>query len=336
MAGKARVIAMTVLLAGLYCIRVLGQATTPTILEVDIENLVEYQPDISDPSKFATNPNITPSAGVKIFSPGAVAIGDIVAVNGQPAKGHSPEHRRCSLRPRIRILEDAIADTTRASIGYRTFEILKSDGTPVGTIMVLGLNGGTSPPGPPFGGQNFAIVGGTGAFLGARGQQGGRQTPQTIAPRAASMAEDPANRRVNGGGRVRWLLAVIPMSAPQIVVTSLGSAVTHSSDNTFVTASKPAAPGEMISAFLTGLGPTVPGVDPGTPFPASPLAAANSPVDVTVNGKPAKVLAAVGVPGSVDTYMVNFLVPPETAKGAATVQVSAAWIAGSEVRIAIQ
>ena len=33
--------------------------------------------------------------------------------------------------------------------------------------MVLGLNGGVSPPGGNFGGQNFAIVGGTGAFLGA-------------------------------------------------------------------------------------------------------------------------------------------------------------------------
>ncbi len=91
-----------------------------------------------------------------------------------------------------------------------------------------------------------------------------------------------------------------------------------------------------MSLFATGLGPTVPGVDPGKPFPASPLAAVNSPVDVTVSGKSAEVTAAVGYPGAVDGYQVNFRVPADTAKGAATVQVTAAWIAGPSVNIPIQ
>ena len=72
------------------------------------------------------------------------------------------------------------------------------------------------------------------------------------------------------------------------------------------------------------------------PFLASPLAAVNSPVEVTVNGKPSDVLAADGYPGSVDGYQVNFRVPADTAKGAATVQVTAAWIAGPSVNIPIQ
>ena len=53
----------------------------------------------------------------------------------------------------------------------------------------------------------------------------------------------------------------------------------------------------------------------GQPFPSSPLASVNSPVEVTVNGKPAEVLSAVGYPGAVDGYQVNFRVPPDTAKG---------------------
>jgi len=36
------------------------------------------------------------------------------------------------------------------------------------------------------------------------------------------------------------------------------------------------------------------------PFPSRPVAAVNSPVDVTVNGKAADVLAATGFPGTVD------------------------------------
>ena len=91
-----------------------------------------------------------------------------------------------------------------------------------------------------------------------------------------------------------------------------------------------------MSVFVTGLGPTKPGVDPGMPFPASPLFAVNSPVDVTVNGKPAQVTAAVGYPGTADGYQVNFRVPSDAAKGPATVQVAAAWIAGPAVSIVIQ
>ena len=133
-----------------------------------------------------------------------------------------------------------------------------------------------------------------------------------------------------------FVLQVIPMTVPQIVTTPSGPAVTHSSDFTLVTASRPAAAGEILSLFAAGLGPTRPGVDPGQPFPSSPPAVVNSPVQVTVNGNNAQVIGAVGYPGAVDGYQVNFQVPAGTAKGPASVQVSAAWIAGPSVNIPIQ
>jgi len=126
------------------------------------------------------------------------------------------------------------------------------------------------------------------------------------------------------------------MSAPQIVTTASGPAVTHSSDSSPVTSSKPAAAGEVLSLFATGLGPTAPAVDPGQPFPSGPAATVNSPIEVKVNGNSAEVLGAVGFPGSLDGYQVNFRAPQDTAKGAATIQVSAAWIAGTAVQIAVQ
>ena len=132
------------------------------------------------------------------------------------------------------------------------------------------------------------------------------------------------------------MLQVIPMSVPQIVTTASGPAVTHSSNFSLVTASKPAAPGEILSLFATGLGPTRPGVDPGQAFTSDPPQVVNSPVEVMVNGKPAEVLGAVGFPGAVDGYQVNFRVPSEAAKGSATIQVSAAWITGPSVTSAIQ
>ena len=121
-----------------------------------------------------------------------------------------------------------------------------------------------------------------------------------------------------------------------IVITANGPAVTHSSDFSLVSASKPAAAGEILSLFATGLGPTRTVLDPGQPFPSSPLAVVNSPVDVTVNGKSAEVLAAVGYPGTADTYQVNFRVPPDVGAGPATIQISAAWIPGAPVRIPVK
>jgi hypothetical protein len=337
MVMKAKVIAMAVLLVAVYCTLGKGQASPPTILEVDVQNVVRYFEDTSDLSKFATDPNATTAVPPSNFM-FIVIIGDIVAVNGQPAKGTmTRDVRAVSLRTAPNPGE-AIADTVRNAVNADTFEILKSDGTPIGTIVSNGVAAGSPPPGAPLSitQGNFAITGGTGAFLGARGQWGAAVTAQSVTERVASATEDPANRRRNGGGRSKFVFQVIPMSAPQIVTAAGGPAVIHSSDFSLVTASKPAAAGEILSLFATGLGPTRPGVDPGKPFPASPLAAVNSPVDVTVNGKSAEVTAAVGYPGAVDGYQVNFRVPADTAIGTATVQVSAAWIVGSEVRIAVR
>src|SRR5207253_4070266 len=134
--------------------------------------------------------------------------------------------------------------------------------------------------------------------------------------------------RRNGGGTVRWIAHVIPMARPEVTMLSSGPAITHSSDFSLVTSSKSAAAGEVLSLFATGLGPTVPAVDPGQPFPSSPASTVNSPIEVKVNGVSADVLGAVGFPGSQDGYEVNFRVPQNAAKGVATIQVSAAWISG--------
>jgi uncharacterized protein (TIGR03437 family) len=233
----------------------------------------------------------------------------------------------------------AIADTTRNASATISFEILKSDGTPIGTIMASGFAGGAAPPGSPSNvtGNNFVVTGGTGAFLGARGEVGAETPPPGVSvQRAASITEDPANRRRNGGGAQRWVVHLIPMERPEITMLPGGPAVTHSSDFSLVTASKPATAGEILSVFATGLGPVSPGVDPGQPFPSSPLAIVNSPVEVAVNGKAAEVLSAAGFPGAAGGYQVNFRVPSDIAKGPASIQLTSAWVSGTAVGIAVQ
>jgi len=311
-----------------------AQSLTQTTLKIDVQNAVEYQGDV-DPSQFATKPGITPSNVPKDFYV-ATIIADIVAVNGQPAKGTYVGRSSSvilSPAPTGAPNSEAIADVTRAAIRDHVFEILQADGTPVGSFISIGLSGGPAPPGMPATERaNWAIVGGTGAFLGARGTIGGTGG----AGRAASMAEDPANRRINGGTSFSFYIHAIAAEAPQVTQTANGPAITHPSDFSLVTSSKPAAAGEILSVFATGLGPTVPEVDSGLPFPSGPLANVNSPVNITVNGETAEVLAAVGYPGSFDGYQVNFRVPSDAPKGVVTVQISAAWIPGPAVILNIQ
>lgn len=306
-----------------------------TILEIQIQNAVLYSDDATSPSQLGSSPNIVPPTA-RVFLRW-IYIGDIVSVNGTPAKGvavgrGTTMHLTTSISPGQAV--QAIADTSRNDTLDFRFEIQQVDGTPIGTIMAIGLSGGVPPPGAPSRAAigNNAIAGGTGAFLGARGQMATVSTSH----RLGSMIEDPANRRINGGGPALFVLHVIPMSRPEIAITASGPAVVHSNDFSLVSPSKPATAGEILSLLATGLGPTRISLDPGEPFPSSPLAVVNSPVEVTVNGKSAELLGAVGYPGGVDGYQVNFRMPSDTAKGSAAIQITAAWIAGMIVNIPVQ
>jgi uncharacterized protein (TIGR03437 family) len=325
--------------AALCCQPTMAQVGPPVILQIDLTNNVLYFQDTSDISKYATEPNVTPlTAGVRNFSRGE-GIADIVAVNGQPMKGTHANAAAAMVLRTAPTPGQAIADTMRQTMSIITFEILKSDGTSIGTIVASGMFAGDAPPGSPTAAAagNFVITGGTGAFLGARGQLSvAAAAPGIVTQRFASITEDPANRRRNGGGTLRWIAHVIPMAHPEVMKLPSGPAITHSSDFSPVTAAKPATQGEILSLFATGLGPVSPRVDPGQPFPSSPLGVVNSPVEVIVNGKAAEVLSAVGYPGAVDGYQVNFRVPPDTAKGPAIIQVTAAWISGAPVTIPVQ
>ena len=260
----------------------LAQVAPPVILQIDLTNNVSYFQDTSDISKYATEPNVTPlTASLRNFHR-VEGIADIVAVNGQPMKGTYANAAAAIVLRTAPTPGQAISDMVRQAITVTTFEILKSDGTSIGTIVASGLFAGDAPPGSPTAaaGGNFVITGGTGAFLGARGQLAvAAAAPGVVTQRNASITEDPGNRRRNGGGTMRWIAHLIPMARPEVTMLPTGPAITHSSDFSLVTASKPAAQGEILSLFATGLGPAVPGVDPGKPFPASPLAVVNSPVE---------------------------------------------------------
>ena len=170
--------------------------------------------------------------------------------------------------------------------------------------------------------------------MGVRGHGG--STAASPAGRQASMTEDPANRRVNGGGKMSFFFQLLPEERPQVVATANGPAIVHSTNSQPVSAANPAHAGETLTLFATGLGPVRAAINPGQTFPASPLALVNSPVAVKVNGTDANVLYAGGYPGAVDGYQVNFTLPSGLAPGTASLQIAAAWIPGDAVMFPIQ
>jgi uncharacterized protein (TIGR03437 family) len=328
------------LLAALACLAASpGQAQfmEPVILRVDLENSVQYCGNVADYSRLAADASRT-NCSLRTFGR-VISLSDVVAVNGKPAKGTFNFSATSTNVRTAPVAGQAIGDAVRNGPSFETLELLDADGTPVGSIMAVGMAGGDTPPGSPADlmGGNQAISGGTGAFLGVRGQRGGAMTTaMSVPPRNASMGEDPVNRRVHGGGKATFIWYVIPMSRPEVVNAATGPAIVHSRDFTPVTSAMPAARGEVLSLFATGLGPVRLPMGAGQPFPADPLAYVNSPVEVLINGHNAEVMGAAGVPGSRDRYQVNFRVPSEVTAGSATVQVIAAWIPGPAVSIAVR
>jgi hypothetical protein len=317
----------------------LAQTPPSTILEVDIENLVLYYLDVTDPSKLAT------SAAPMLTGPGRifrwqVALADVTAVNGAPAKGlYAGRSMPLQSAPRPGPGQ-AIADIGSFGLNDAHLVILQPDGTEIGSLFGIGVGGAAAPPGAPRGAavHNFAVAGGTGAFLGARGQWSFKEALGG-ANRSVSMTEDTANRRTHGGGRRRDIIQLLPMSWPEVMADRTGPAIYHSSDMSPVTSAAPTRVGEWLILRATGLGPTRPGVDLGKPFPqweAGKEHIVNSPVEVEVGRRATEVRNAVGWPGMVNQYRVDFQVPESTPPGDATVALRAAWVTGPEVQIPVR
>jgi len=318
-----------------------ASAQAPSVLKIEIENYVPYHYEVFDPSKFATSTDLTAAQPAVPFGL-LIVLGDIVAVNGRPVKGvWAARATDLFLTPTVGVQppnqppqgRQAIADVQRGHIQDMIWDILDLDSNPIGTITASGFSRGPRAPGSPADVtlDALTITGGTGAFFGIRGQAG---LVDLGSPRQATVVEAPANRRILGGAKRSYLLQVIPITTPEVAMTSSGPAVVHA-DSTLVSTVAPAKAGEAVTIYARGLGPIRGTVPFGTAFPESP-APIVAPVDVVANGLPAEVLYTGGYPGSTDGYQINLRLPAGLAPGTAELKIRSSWIEGSPFFIPIR
>jgi len=307
----------------------LGQATSDVILMIDLEKTTWYALDPAESSKWMTASVLTPVPSTFVSTPMThLLLADVVAINEKPARGtfaawgiwtsFSPTVTASPGRP--------IADISRSQMWNMLFEVHDVEKGHVGTLAAMGFASGPPPPGTAPGSRagNFIITGGSGAWVGARGQAASIAVAGT---RTASGVENPAYRRVNSvAGTWRIAATLNSMTLPTVVAA-------YHSDFTPVSASNPARAGEALVLAVKGLGPTNPVLVPGKTFDQQELAVVTAPVAVTVNDLPAAVSNQVGWPGTGDTYRLDVTLPGGIAAGTAGMSVSAAWIPGPEFKI---
>jgi uncharacterized protein (TIGR03437 family) len=118
--------------------------------------------------------------------------------------------------------------------------------------------------------------------------------------------------------------------------TSAG-AVLHGGDYSLVSAGAPAARGEVVLIYCTGLGPVSPAPPTGQPAPASPLSATTIPPVVSFGGVPAGEVFFSGLaPGYVGLYQVNVRIPANAPTGAIDVVIQTEAQASKPVKLTVQ
>jgi uncharacterized protein (TIGR03437 family) len=116
----------------------------------------------------------------------------------------------------------------------------------------------------------------------------------------------------NNGAMSNTVTVPVAATAPGVFsLTSNGignGAILHA-DYTLVTTAKPAATGETVLVFLTGLGAVTPPVPDGKAGSGTTLNYVNAPVTALIGGLPATVSFAGLAPGYPGLYQLNVVVP---------------------------
>ncbi len=138
----------------------------------------------------------------------------------------------------------------------------------------------------------------------------------------------------NGGYTTPQPLQFVPV-APGVASFPDGQVIAQHGDYSLVSAASPAKPGEALVIYLAGMGATSVPVATGDPSPSGPLANANTPATVMVDGQPANVIFAGLTPQAVGLYQINFVVPGGVHSGDVALEVSQGSVSANKTMLTI-
>lgn len=140
----------------------------------------------------------------------------------------------------------------------------------------------------------------------------------------------------NGEGSAPVQVALLPAHPGIFTVDGTAGAILHGSDFQLVSSSSPAAKGEVVVLYATGLGPVSPAPRSGSPALSSPLSLTTFAPVVTVGGIAAEVSFSGLAPGFVGLYQVNLRVSENLPSGNLDVVIQAAGQTSKAVKLAVQ
>lgn len=107
--------------------------------------------------------------------------------------------------------------------------------------------------------------------------------------------------------------------APAIFSTATGPIVVRANDGSLISATNPAAAGDVLNIIATGLGQTTPELATGQIAPRD-RASVTAPVSARIGGMAAAVSSAAAIPGLAGVYQVTLTMPSGVAAGTAKLQ----------------
>jgi uncharacterized protein (TIGR03437 family) len=177
-------------------------------------------------------------------------------------------------------------------------------------ITILGNNlantTATFPSAPPtaFGGTSVSINGQNIPLFYVSPTQINGQLPFEI-PTGGATLKVTANGVTSSAASI-----AVAAAAPGIFLVDTNRAAATNPDGSVNTHANPAAAGDIVTVYFTGIGPLDQPVATGEPAPlGGPLSRATLPVTVTIGGQSADVLYAGLTPGSIGLAQANVVVP---------------------------
>ncbi len=167
------------------------------------------------------------------------------------------------------------------------------------------------------------------------GSQVNIQLPFTV-----SASSGAAGQVTTNGTTGQSFTISVTDAAPGIFTIPSGGtgagAIVHAIQGGLVTRSSPAAAGEIVSIYCTGLGVVTTPPAAGAATPISPLSTTPALPVVTIGGQPATVMFSGLAPTFAGLYQINVVVPRGLPSGEQTVSVSMGGVVGNSVTMTVQ